>query len=176
MNRFSIILLFVACTPVFSQGVKSISINVKKKEIKLDGATITEHSTVEEMIKALGKPTRVQTIGGKERFQCYDEQGIAFEIAPDGSGKILAMTITYQDDGDVKVAKGPYTGTLAIDSYTVTPGSTSDEMKDKTDLTEFHCMSTICISDLKQPIMGVMVAYTPKHEISQISFVLVQIR
>jgi hypothetical protein len=54
--------------------------------------------------------------------------------------------------------------------------ATAIEIQDNTDITKMVCMGPMCISDLKEKIIGIAVAYTEAKEITNIGFVLPQVK
>jgi hypothetical protein len=158
------------------QDVSTVKVDIAEKKITLNDLVITDNSNIETVVKALGKANRVHAIAGKERFYCYDEKGLSFEVMPDGSGKVIAMTVTYVWDKDKKVATGQFTGKIVIDGLLLHLSTSVEDIKEKTAITEMTCMGSICVSDLKAPVMGMMVYYTEEKKIAQVTFVPVQTR
>jgi hypothetical protein len=167
---------FMIAIKAGGQDVSTISVNVRDKKIAIGDFVIDANTTAEKLISELGKPERLHAVAGRERFYCYDNLGIAFEVTPDDNRKVLAMTVTYYPDGDKKVASGKYVGTVMIDDFKLKPETSVDDIKAETAIKEMVCMGSMCISDLKQPLMGLMISYTDAKEVGQIAFIPAQVR
>jgi len=168
---------FIACivmslfTNVFAQNTESIKVNVLKEEVVINKMVITKKTTIDEVIKAMGKPERIEKFAGKDRKYIYDSKGYAFSTAPNNPKNLVeSLTITYTYDNDKNVAKEKFRGTLMIDNFMVTEKNTIKEIADKTDFEKIECFGTMCASDPKAKGIVTMIGMTESGDILQIVF------
>ncbi|MDI1234473.1 MAG: hypothetical protein PSX81_09335 [bacterium] len=162
---FSFLLL---CSAAFLNAqTDSSSVNSKSSTIQIGAHTITAKTTVEQLIKALGTPSRIEKIAGKDRHYIYDALGLAFDCR---SGSVEAVTFTFHYDNDKKVAIDAVKNGLKIDNFTISDATTTDQIKANTNIKNIMCLGELmCMSDPSQPGAALVIGYSKDKKITQIS-------
>lgn len=164
--------LFLSLTLLFSAlflnaQSDSASVNSPKSVVQIGAHSITGNTTVAELIKAFGKPSRIEQSAGKDRHYIYDALGLAFDCR---SGSVEAVTFTFHADGDKKTASDAMKGTLKIDNYTITDRTTGDMIKANTKIKSIMCMGELmCMSDPNQAGAFVVIGYSKDKYLTTIS-------
>ncbi|MDZ4759436.1 MAG: hypothetical protein SGJ10_15025 [Bacteroidota bacterium] len=157
---------------LFAQQKDTITVNSSTKKITIGKHIILSTTTIEQVKKMLGKPDRIEKLVGKERVFVYDKLGFSFEIGRDTTVRTLtSFAITYNFDGDRKVSKNIYIGTLILDKYHITKKTTAQDINTNTSL-KLDCVANImCVTDPNGKGMGVMLTFVKDtKEVSVIGF------
>lgn len=124
---FSIIMLFFLRINVNAQTSPNVNGDLKKGVVVINNVPFTKKSTIEEYEKVLGKAERVEKIGGKDKIFAYDKLGISLSLETNTT-TVQEIYITYIFDGDKKVAKETFSGTLAINGEPINAQTTSEQI------------------------------------------------
>lgn len=124
---FSFAIFFFLQLTVNAQTSPSVNGDFKKGVVVINNVMFTQKSTIEEYEKVLGKAERVEKIGGKDKIFAYDKAGISLSLAANTT-TVQEIYITYVFDGDKKVAKETFTGTLSINGEPINTQSTSEQI------------------------------------------------
>lgn len=166
---FCLSILFLS--GAFAQEFKTVKVNVLKEEVIIDKFVVSKTTSIDEVIKALGKPERIEQFAGKDRKFIYDSKGVSFSIVPNNPKNLIeALIITYTYDQDKDVAKEKFSGTLSIDGFTVTEKNTAEEISESTDLKKVECFGRTCMTDPKAKGIILMMGLTDEKDILQIAF------
>jgi hypothetical protein len=152
-----------------AQTIDTIKINTSKQEILIAKHIVTSATTIEEITKLLGPAERIEKVGGVDRHYIYDKLGLSFDGGK--KGKVEAVMINYNHDGDKKAAKEKFTHTLMIDKLTATEKTTAENVKQNTNIKEISCVGAImCVSDPKKPGIALLMGFNDKALITQMVF------
>lgn len=124
---FSFVTFLFLQVSVNAQTSISINGDFKKDAVVINNVPFTKKSTIEDYEKVLGKAERVEKIGGKDKIFAYDKLGISLSLEANTT-TVQEIYITYIFDGDKKVAKETFTGTLAINGEPLTTQTTSEQI------------------------------------------------
>lgn len=124
---FSFVTFLFLQVSVNAQTSLSINGDFKKDAVVINNVPFTKKSTIEDYEKVLGKAERVEKIGGKDKIFAYDKLGISLSLEANTT-TVQEIYITYIFDGDKKVAKETFTGTLAINGEPLTTQTTSEQI------------------------------------------------
>lgn len=129
--------LFIACV-AFSISFSSIAqlavtADYSKQILTINGTPFTNQSTLADYEKVLGKAERVEKIGGKDKIFAYDASGISLSLKA-GTNVVQEIFITYVSDGDRKVARGKFAGTIKVNGGVVEETTKSDDVAKTTGL------------------------------------------
>jgi hypothetical protein len=124
---FSAVMFFFFQINVNAQTSLNVNGDFKKEVVVINTVPFTKKSTIEDYEKVLGKAERVEKIGGKDKIFAYDKLGISLLLETNKT-TVQEIYITYIFDGDKKVAKGTFSGTLAINGEPVSTQTTSEQI------------------------------------------------
>lgn len=159
-NILLTLFIIVFATTLYAQKADTITVNTITKKITIGNHIILSTTTIEQVKKMLGLPDRVEKLAGRERVFAYDRLGISFEIGRDTVVRTLtSLSITYNFDGDKKVSKHPFIGTLYIDTYLVTKTTNASDITANTAV-KLNCLGNVmCVTDPNYKGMGVMLSF-----------------
>lgn len=167
MKKMILSLLLVCSTLFLNAQTDSAAVNSPKLIVQIGAHTITASTSVAELLKAFGTPSRIEQSAGKDRHYIYDALGLAFDCR---SGSVEAVTFTFHADGDKKTANAAIKGPLKIDNYTITDHTTGDMIKANTQIKSVMCMGELmCMSDPKQAGAFIVMGFNKEKLITQIS-------
>lgn len=133
MNKFLLLLclfVFVFQLKAKAQAPVHISIDMAEKTLTINGTAFHAGSTIEEYEKHLGKPNRIELKKGVDQYFIYDDLGLAFSLENEEDSDVVSeVFITYQHDGDRRVAEKPYRGTIRINKKELKPAVSPKEME-----------------------------------------------
>lgn len=109
----SLLFLVVFQTTLKAQTAPDVSIDFAAGTVVIGNVAFNQTSTLEAYQKVLGKPDRVEKVGGVEKIYAYDQLGIALSLKKNAQ-TVEEIYITYLYDGDKKVAKQAYSGKLIM--------------------------------------------------------------
>jgi len=162
----------MASSNLYAAKVDSIVVEVSKRTIKLGSYVISTNTTIDQVMKQLGKPNRIEKLAGTDRYFIYDSLGIAFDIGRNADKKIDAFFVTFNQDKDTKKAKQKFTGVLMLDNYKITASTTSTNITDNTQIKQLNCFSTLCASmpDANSTTLTIGYSAEDRKKITQIGF------
>jgi hypothetical protein len=131
----TVVLLAISGVPIIAQANFEVQVNPAQKTVVINGSEFSENSKMADYEKVLGPVERIEKIAGVEYIYAYDQKGISLMINPN-SKNVQLISITYIYDGDKKVAKEPFKGTLIVNGETISQQSTIESIK-KTSKLEF---------------------------------------
>jgi hypothetical protein len=111
-----------------AQSPLKVNVDLVKNAITIGNVLFTEGSTIEDYEKLLGKADRIEQKKGMDQYFVYDKLGISLSLLDDDSGIVSEIFFTYLYDGDIKIAKEAYKGTLSVNSQVVSGRTTHKEM------------------------------------------------
>jgi hypothetical protein len=130
---------------------------------------IIASTPIAQLVQWMGTPSRIEQVGGKDRYYIYDALGLSFDAGK--TGIVEAVLINFNFDGDKKAAKEKYLGALVVDNFSISEKTKTDEIKQSTRIKAIVCMGpTLCVSDPKSQTMVLMVGYSAASLITQIIF------
>lgn len=124
---FSVVLFLFLQPHVNAQTSPQVNGDFSKGIVLINGTSFTKKSTLEDYEKVLGKAERIEKIGGKDKIFAYDKLGIALSLETNTT-TVQEIYITYIFDGDKKVAKETFAGSLAINGETITNQTTHEQI------------------------------------------------
>ncbi|MBA4057204.1 MAG: hypothetical protein C0490_21000 [Marivirga sp.] len=124
---FSVVMFLFLFISVSAQTSPSVNGDFKKGVVIINDMPFTKKSTIEEYEKVLGKAERIEKIGGKDKIFAYDKLGISLSLEANTT-TVQEIYITYVFDGDKKVAKETFTGTLAINGDPLSTLTTHEQI------------------------------------------------
>jgi hypothetical protein len=162
----SVVMFFFLQINVNGQTSPNVNGDFKKNVVIINNVPFTKKSTVEDYEKVLGKAERVEKIGGKDKIFAYDKLGIALSLEPNTT-TVQEIYITYIFDGDKKVAKETFTGTLAINGEPINTQSTSEQIGKLAGISLVSVMKGLYMS--KGETINLIVYY-PESTLGQFGF------
>ncbi|AHM61974.1 hypothetical protein D770_18615 [Flammeovirgaceae bacterium 311] len=111
-----------------AQSPLRVSVDLVKNTITIGETVFTGSSTIEDYEELLGKAERIELKKGVDQYFVYDKLGISLSLLDDDSGIVNELFFTYQYDGDIKIAREAYKGTLAVNNQVVSALTTHKEM------------------------------------------------
>ncbi|WP_224999456.1 hypothetical protein [Cesiribacter sp. SM1] len=131
MKRYFLLLCLAIMLGQFSaraQAPLKVNVDLVKSTITIGNVLFTASSTIEDYEKLLGKADRIEQKRGIDQYFVYDKLGISLSLLDDDSGIVSEIFFTYLYDGDIKIAKEVYKGTLAVNNQVVSGRTTHQEM------------------------------------------------
>ncbi len=161
------VLCIMACSSITNAQI-SLSLNgdFEKGVLRINNANFTSQSTINDYQQVLGKPERIEKIGGTDRVFAYDKSGISLFLTPN-SNIVLDVYITFIYDGDKKIAKEKFEGRLAINGTELNSQTTPEQI------------GKLVNAELKVAMKGLymtkgkllsLVVYYPESTIGQFAF------
>lgn len=86
--------------------------------IAINETVFAEGSTLEDYEKVLGRPARIMQKRGADQYFAYDELGIALSVKEE-TYVVNQLYLTYLYDGDAKVAREVFKGSLTVNEVPV---------------------------------------------------------
>lgn len=125
---FSVTMFFLLQLNANAQTSPGVNGDFKKGVVIINEVPFTKRSSIEEYEKVLGKAERIEKVGGKDKIFAYDKLGIALSLEANTT-TVQEIYITYIFDGDKKVAKETFTGTLAINGEPLDIQTTKEQIE-----------------------------------------------
>lgn len=144
----------------------------KKEVVVINNVPFSKKSTIDEYEKVLGKAERVEKIGGKDKIFAYDKLGISLSLLTNTT-IVQEIYITYIFDGDKKVAKETFSGTLAINGEPVSSETTSEQVGKLAGINLKPIMKGLYMS--KEGTINLIVYY-PESKLGQFGFSFAQMK
>lgn len=161
----SVYFLFL-CTVLYAQASLSVNGDFDNEAVVINNTAFTKKSTIEDYEKILGKAERIEKIAGKDKIFAYDKWGISLSLETN-TNLIQEIYITYVYDGDKKVAKEKFTGTLALNGETITQETTSEQIGKMSGLTLVSVMKGLYMGKGKAISL---IVYYPDTAMGQFGF------
>lgn len=137
-----------------AQSPLNVKIDLVKNTITIDDVTFTNTSTIEDYEELLGSATRIVSKRGMDQYFAYDKLGIMLSLQKD-SDVVGEIFFTYLNDGDGKVAKETYQGTVSVNNQVVHSKTTLKEMSKLTKANLVEVMNGYYITP-KRPLNVLM--------------------
>lgn len=112
--------LFLLAFPLYAAAQQPVHIRVdlKANTIAINGAVFTEGSSLDDYEKVLGQPARIMQKRGADQYFAYDQLGIALSVKEE-TYVVNQLYLTYLYDGDAKVAREVFKGSLTVNDVPV---------------------------------------------------------
>ncbi len=169
---FSVVMFFFIQINVNAQTSLNVNGDFKKEVVVINNVPFTKKSTIDEYEKVLGKAERVEKIGGKDKIFAYDKLGISLSLETNTT-TVQEIYITYIFDGDKKVAKETFSGTLAINGEPVSSQVTSEQIGKLAGINLVSIMKGLYMS--KGGTINLIVYY-PESRLGQFGFSFAQMK
>lgn len=163
------ILFISALNGAFAQKADSLKVASDKQVVTLGKHTILSQTKIEDLLKWMGTPSRIEKAGGMDRYYVYDNLGLSFDAGK--KGVVEAVYVNYNWDKDKKAAQESFKGVLLMDNYLVNATTKADDIKSKTHVKDIVCLGpTMCISNPTPANMAITIGYNETAKITQIVF------
>ncbi|MCC6370131.1 MAG: hypothetical protein IT236_03895 [Bacteroidia bacterium] len=152
-----------------AQNADTLKVFTQLNRVEFAKNIITPKTTIDELIKMLGTPDRIEQSVGIDRHFIYDKLGLAFD-----GGKIRmveGISVTFNYDNDKKAAKNKFSGVLKMDDLIVKETTSGEDIKQKTFIKELTCIpGAFCASNPKLPHMVLMMGLNSSSKITNLVF------
>ena len=163
---FSLLIFLLLQVSLKAQTLPSVNGDFDKNVLVINNVTFDKNSTIEDYEKVLGKAERIEKIAGKDKIFAYDKLGIALNLKAN-TNIVQEIYITYIFDGDKKVAKETFQGTLSINGKAINTQTTSEQLGKQANTELITAMKGLYMSKGKTLNL---VVYYPESTIGQFGF------
>jgi hypothetical protein len=122
-----ITLLFICCMQMYAFRPRKYRISIDRAVITVNGKTLALPTTMAELEKVFGKPSRVVSKGSTESIPVWDNIGIyCYEFKSANRGRVPDLVIAL-DRSDINLDFYPkryFGGLLSVDKIAITKDST----------------------------------------------------
>lgn len=101
-----------------AQQPVQIRVDLQANTIAINGAVFTEGSTLDDYERVLGQPARIMQKRGADQYFAFDQLGIALSVKEE-TYVVNQLYLTYLYDGDAKVAREVFKGSLTVNDAPV---------------------------------------------------------
>lgn len=170
LNLKTIFFLFFVAGSYFTNG-QNLTITIEYTEqakLVINQTVFTNKTSVTELTKLIGEPSRKVDYASGETSYFYDEIGIVFFTK---TGIVKGLGINYNWDGDKKFPEQAFTGRLKLAEVDINKNTNSETIAGIKGI-EFICpIPIMCANKDREASANCLVAFTD-NLITQVAFVI----
>lgn len=123
----SCLFLLVFYLSAAAQKPVHIRVDMQANTIAINETVFTGNSTIDDYERVLGQAGRIVQKRGADQYFAYDQLGIALSVQEE-TYVVNQIYLTYLYDGDIKVAREVFKGSLTVNEVLVDEGISSQAM------------------------------------------------
>jgi hypothetical protein len=170
ISKLFLLFSFIVLTTSFAFGQKS-SIEIlysDSAELIINQKSISGETTVEELVKMMGKANEVKEHPNEEKSYFYSELGIVFFTR---NGLVKGLGVNFNWDGDKKFPKQTYTGSLKLGDTDINKKSKNEAIAGIKTI-QFICpFPSMCASKNRQAKVRCTAAFKDE-QLTQVVFLI----